>query len=219
MRPTMLRRDRKKGRSLRGCLPTAQSLPVQIERKIGTSRFQGSYLNLAQFMARGEPHLGGEREVEVKPMATPLILKRASVSRPSGQWRDDDYAVLENGVVVGRIFKVPVAPPDRPWMWASGNSAVPSSALALFFGFHRASGVSERDSCNQGDDPRQPQGIALPLRALAQLAQDEESGCTGGEARARGGLGQAVIKSPALLQAGLSEGVHSTMKEDPYSPK
>jgi hypothetical protein len=35
----------------------------------------------------------------------------------------EDYAVLENGVVVGRIFKVPVAPPDRPWMWASGHSA------------------------------------------------------------------------------------------------
>ena len=49
----------------------------------------------------------------------PLILKRTSALRPSGQWRDDDYAVLENGVVVG---KVPVAPPDRPWMWASGHS-------------------------------------------------------------------------------------------------
>jgi hypothetical protein len=28
-------------------------------------------------------------------MATPLILQRPSVSRPSGQWRDDDYDVLE----------------------------------------------------------------------------------------------------------------------------
>jgi hypothetical protein len=45
-----------------------------------------------------------------------LILKRASASRTSRQWRDDDYDVLENGVVVGRIFKVPVAPQDRPWM-------------------------------------------------------------------------------------------------------
>jgi hypothetical protein len=30
------------------------------------------------------------------------VLKRASVSRPSGQWNDDDYDVAENGVVVGR---------------------------------------------------------------------------------------------------------------------
>jgi hypothetical protein len=54
---------------------------------------------------------------------TPLILKRASASRSSGQWRDDDYDVLENGVVVGRIFFLgAVAPPDRPWMWASGHN-------------------------------------------------------------------------------------------------
>jgi hypothetical protein len=55
---------------------------------------------------------------------TSLILKQASASRSSGQWRDDDYDVLENDVVVGRIFKVPAAAPeDRPWMWASGHSA------------------------------------------------------------------------------------------------
>jgi len=34
-----------------------------------------------------------------------LLLKRASASRPSGQWNDDDFDVLANGVVVGRIFK------------------------------------------------------------------------------------------------------------------
>jgi hypothetical protein len=55
-------------------------------------------------------------------MATPLILKRASVSRQSGQWRDDDYDVLENGVGVGRIFLSPGAPRDRQWMWASGHN-------------------------------------------------------------------------------------------------
>jgi hypothetical protein len=31
---------------------------VQTERKIGTSRFQGSYSNLTYFTARGDPHLG-----------------------------------------------------------------------------------------------------------------------------------------------------------------
>jgi hypothetical protein len=35
----------------------------------------------------------------------PLILKRASASRPSGEWNDDDYDVLAEGAVVGRIFK------------------------------------------------------------------------------------------------------------------
>jgi hypothetical protein len=37
------------------------------------------------------------------PAAT-LKLNRASVSRPSGEWNDDDYDVLADGVVVGRIM-------------------------------------------------------------------------------------------------------------------
>jgi hypothetical protein len=37
---------------------------------------------------------------------TGLILKRAPIG-----WHQDDYDVIENGVVVGRIFKVPIAPP------------------------------------------------------------------------------------------------------------
>ncbi len=46
-----------------------------------------------------------------------LILKRASASRPSGEWNDDDYDVLADGAVVGRIFKVNAAPIGMPWMW------------------------------------------------------------------------------------------------------
>jgi len=34
-----------------------------------------------------------------------LILKRASASRPSGQWNDDDFDVLADGAVGG----------SRPW--------------------------------------------------------------------------------------------------------
>ena len=33
-----------------------------------------------------------------------LVLKRASASRPSGEWNDDDYDVLAEGIVVGRIM-------------------------------------------------------------------------------------------------------------------
>jgi hypothetical protein len=46
-----------------------------------------------------------------------LILKRASTSRPSGQWNDDDFDVLADGVVVGRILKVHAAPVGTPRMW------------------------------------------------------------------------------------------------------
>jgi hypothetical protein len=43
-----------------------------------------------------------------------LLLKRASASRPSGEWSDDDYEVLADGFVVGRIFKVNAAPVGQP---------------------------------------------------------------------------------------------------------
>ena len=33
---------------------------------------------------------------------TQLILKRASASRQSGEWNDDDFDVLADGAVVGR---------------------------------------------------------------------------------------------------------------------
>jgi hypothetical protein len=46
-----------------------------------------------------------------------LILKRASVSRPSGEGSDDDYDVLADGMVVGRIMKAAAAPVGALWMW------------------------------------------------------------------------------------------------------
>jgi hypothetical protein len=46
-----------------------------------------------------------------------LLLKRASASRPSGEWDDDDYDVLAEGIVVGRIMKAEAAPVGLPWMW------------------------------------------------------------------------------------------------------
>jgi hypothetical protein len=50
-------------------------------------------------------------------LSGPLILKRAAVSRPSGEWNDDDFDVLADGVVVGRIFKANGAPVGSHWMW------------------------------------------------------------------------------------------------------
>jgi hypothetical protein len=50
-------------------------------------------------------------------MVRTLILKRASASRPSGEWDDDDFDVLADGVVVGRIMETAAAPVGQPWMW------------------------------------------------------------------------------------------------------
>jgi hypothetical protein len=46
-----------------------------------------------------------------------VVLKRASASRSSGEWKDDDYDVLATGEVVGSIFKANAAPVESPWMW------------------------------------------------------------------------------------------------------
>ena len=54
-----------------------------------------------------------------------LILKRASTSRRSGEWNDNDFDVLADGVVVGRIMKAIAAPVGSPWFWT------------LTFGYHR----------------------------------------------------------------------------------
>jgi hypothetical protein len=47
-----------------------------------------------------------------------LILRRAPIG-----WNQDDFDVLEDGVLVGRIFFLDaVGPQGRSWMWASGHS-------------------------------------------------------------------------------------------------
>jgi hypothetical protein len=54
-----------------------------------------------------------------------VVLKHASVSRPSGEWNDDDYDVLNDGKVVGRILKAAASPVGTPWMWT------------LAYGYHK----------------------------------------------------------------------------------
>jgi hypothetical protein len=42
------------------------------------------------------------------------MLKRASASRPSGEWNDDDYNVLADRTIVGRILKANASPVSSP---------------------------------------------------------------------------------------------------------
>ena len=59
----------------------------------------------------------GSKQSRRKKQLAPLILKRASASRSSGEWSDDDYDVLADGVVVGRIMKAAAKPADASWLW------------------------------------------------------------------------------------------------------
>ena len=46
-----------------------------------------------------------------------LILNSANASRSSGEWSDDDYDVLADSAVVGRIMKAAAAPVGQPLLW------------------------------------------------------------------------------------------------------
>ena len=73
-----------------------------------------------------------------------LILRCALAFRPSGEWNDDDYDVLCNGVVVGRIMQAAAVPVGMSWMWtlafghhedrtpAHGYAATREAAMAAF---------------------------------------------------------------------------------------
>ena len=80
----------------------------------------------------------------MRAVESPLILKRASASRPSGEWNDDDFDVLADGVVVGRITKAAAVPVGMSWMWTlafghhedrmptRGYAATREAAMAAF---------------------------------------------------------------------------------------
>ena len=90
-----------------------------------------------------QPYGGFGRRSRGHPR-TQLILKRASTSRPSGEWNDDDFDVLADGVVVGRIMKAAASPVGTPWTWTlafghhedrtptHGYAATREAAMAAF---------------------------------------------------------------------------------------
>jgi hypothetical protein len=44
-----------------------------------------------------------------------LVLRRASTSRPSGSWEDDDFDVFDGDRDIGRIYRVNGH--DGTWFW------------------------------------------------------------------------------------------------------
>jgi hypothetical protein len=51
---------------------------------------------------------GGNKPIQELAREDAHQAARAAASRTSGEWNDDDFDVLTDGVVVGRI---------TPWMW------------------------------------------------------------------------------------------------------
>jgi hypothetical protein len=49
-----------------------------------------------------------------------LILNGPQPVGPSGEWSEDDFDVLADGAVVGRIFKANASPVGASWMWTLG---------------------------------------------------------------------------------------------------
>src|SRR6516162_7957221 len=45
------------------------------------------------------------------------VRKKSAVANLSGEWSEDDYDVLADGLVVGRILKAAAAPIGTPWLW------------------------------------------------------------------------------------------------------
>jgi hypothetical protein len=105
-----------------------------------------------------------------------LILKRASASRSSGEWSDDDYDVLAEGAVVGRIFKVNAVPVGSPWMWTlafghhkdrtptHGYAATREAAMAAFAKAGGAPIDDETDIGYSSGFPRWPRRLCSGSR-------------------------------------------------------
>jgi hypothetical protein len=60
--------------------------------------------------------MAGERYVIASQSVLPDPQTRFCLAAV-GEWNDDDFDVLAEGVVVGRILKVHAAPVGSPWMW------------------------------------------------------------------------------------------------------
>jgi hypothetical protein len=123
----------------------------------------------------------------------PLMLKRASASRSSGEWNDDDFDVLADGAVVGHIFKANAAPVGSPWMWrlafdhhedrtpthgheptraAASPSRVRFRANRTLGGHHR---MTEFDP-NQTSDVRSHSSVSGAHRSIADYREPRYNG-------------------------------------------
>jgi hypothetical protein len=91
-----------------------------------------------------------------------LILKRASASRTSVQWKEDDFDVLADGVVVGRIMKAAASPGPRRCRDTRGRDGGLCEEFAAGVGGRSAARDQPQDG--KGARPRSAADAARPRR-------------------------------------------------------
>jgi hypothetical protein len=94
----------------------------------GERRLKRALARLAQDEERrcASRKAGGGRELGP---VTFLLLKRASASRPSGEWNDEDYDVLSDGVVKTRPPTEAASVTNRKFFDCGRRKALPTPAL------------------------------------------------------------------------------------------
>jgi hypothetical protein len=106
------------------------------------------------------------------------ILRRAPIG-----WNEDDFDVLENGKIIGRIFFLDaVGPQGRPWMWASGHNGDIKRAAHGYEATREAAMAAFAKSWRKEIRPfwQTPMGISGRLRGClmgADTNQPEVSTC------------------------------------------
>jgi hypothetical protein len=84
-----------------------------------------------------------------------LLLKRAKFSRPSGHWSDEDYDVLADGKVVGRIYE------------QGGVGEAARAAMVLVD--HDRAGGAQHDQWTRRDGAALASAVGAVLMAIVEV--------------------------------------------------
>ena len=59
----------------------------------------------------------------------PLVIRRASISRSSGKWSEDDFDIVSGELVIGRLMKIVHARNEAVWRWHLNAISGPSTEV------------------------------------------------------------------------------------------